>query len=64
MSGEVFVSLVMNRRGENSSLTFTKVDIYATVSEAEGTRAEKSQRTSAAVFIDGSHWALLGANDD
>ena len=31
MAGEVFVSLVMNRRRKNSSLTFTKVDIYARI---------------------------------
>lgn len=64
MSREVFVSLVMNRRGKNSSLTFSKVDIYARDSEAEGTRAERSQRAPAAVFIDHSDWALLGADDD
>lgn len=55
MLGKVFVSLVMNRRGKNSSLTFTKVDIYATDSEAESTGAKRSHSSLAAVFIDRSY---------
>lgn len=60
MSGKASMSLAMGRREKNSSLTFTKVDIYASDSETEGTGAERSQRILASVFTDHPHWVLPG----